>query len=130
MTNHTQRVAEFCSGLDLADVPGDVVSRVQTALIDSVGCGIYGSTLPWSKTLLAGVQAFAGSGDAVVLGTGATLPPDTAALVNGAFIHSFEFDDLQRIRSSIRVRRWCRRCWRTWTTPTPRSAARTCWPRW
>jgi aconitate decarboxylase len=96
VTNHTQRVAEFCSGLDLADVPGDVVGRVQTALIDSVGCGIYGSTLPWSKTLLAGVQAFAGSGDAVVFGAGATLPPDTAALVNGAFIHSFEFDDLQR----------------------------------
>ena len=96
MTNHTQRVAEFCSGLDLANVPDDVVSRVQTALIDSVGCGIYGSTLPWSKTLLAGVQAFAGSGDAVVFGTGVTLPPDTAALVNGAFIHSFEFDDLQR----------------------------------
>ena len=96
MTNHTQRVAEFCSGLDLADVPDHVVSRVQTALIDSVGCGIYGATLPWSSTLLAGVQAFAGPGRAVVLGSGATLPPDTAALVNGAFIHSFEFDDLQR----------------------------------
>jgi len=96
VTGHTQQVSEFCSGLDLADVPDHVVRRVQTALIDSVGCGIFGSTLPWSQTLLSGVQSFAGSGRAVVLGSAATLPPDTAALVNGAFIHSFEFDDLQR----------------------------------
>jgi 2-methylcitrate dehydratase PrpD len=92
--SHTQALAEFVVGIELDDVPPAVLDRLTGALVDAVGCALYGSTLPWSRTLLSAVQGFAGPGPAVVVGTDVRVAPDAAALVNGAFVHSFEYDDL------------------------------------
>jgi aconitate decarboxylase len=93
-TDYTSRVAEFCSGLRLDSIPDAVLRHAALALTDVTGCALYGSTLPWSKTLVAAVRGFAPPGPATVIGSDFRLPPDTAALVNGAMVHSFEYDDL------------------------------------
>lgn len=94
MSGYTGPVAEFCSELTLAELPELVVAHVRLALADVLGCGLYGSTLPWSGTLLDAVSSFAGPGPAGVIGRPGGFSPDVAALLNGAMIHSFEFDDL------------------------------------
>lgn len=92
----TRRLAEFCAGLELDDIPGDVVAHLKLCIADTLACGVFGSTLAWSREVLAMCQRLGRDGSATVWGTGHLLGADLATLVNGAQVHSFEFDDLHR----------------------------------
>lgn len=93
---YTQQLAEFAAELKYADLPETVVHQIRRAILDAVGCGLYGSSLPWSATTLATARACGGAGDIPVWGTQARLAPEGAALVNGTQVHSFELDDLHK----------------------------------
>jgi 2-methylcitrate dehydratase PrpD len=94
VVSYTERLAEFCAGLQAEDVPETVLAHARLALLDVLGCGLYGSTLPWSRRLVDAVASIRAEGDATVIGSSRTFAPDASALVNGAMIHSFEYDDL------------------------------------
>lgn len=91
---HGQQLVSFLHGLTLNDLPSDVIARTKTCLLEAIGCGIFGSTQPWSRILLAEMAAEGAPGKCTVLGTRQTLAPPAAALVNGTAIHGFELDDL------------------------------------
>ena len=73
-----------------------VVERAKLCLLDCLGCGLFGSTLPWTTMLADVMVEVEGRGPAWALGAKAPLPVPVAALVSGSAIHAFELDDLHQ----------------------------------
>lgn len=94
--SRTARIAEFASKLQYDDLPGPVVHAAKRCILDAIGCGVYGSTLPWCATVLGTMQRLDSGGGASVWGTDHRLSSPSATLVNGTFVHSFEMDDLHK----------------------------------
>ena len=94
-TGPTRELARWISRLRYADIPPRTRDVVRTALLDTLGCGVYGYATPWAKTLLQWTRAAApAKGEATVWGeTAPTLRAADAALVNGTASHAFELDD-------------------------------------
>jgi aconitate decarboxylase len=90
----TRALAEFASTLSYGDVPGDVIDHIKLCILDSLGCGLYGATLPWSVILRDTISAVDQGTAGTLIGSAERLGVVHAALVNGAAIHAFELDDL------------------------------------
>ena len=88
------RMAMFVAQLGIDALPDDVVEHAKLCILDTIGCGLYGSTLPWT-TIVREALSDVDTGDcSVVWGTAQSLSPPHAALVNGTAVHAFELDDL------------------------------------
>ncbi len=90
----TGPLAEWVAGLRLEEVPAEVVGYAKLALLDTLGCGLFGSTLPWGQTVVRFARRLGRGGEATVWGDGCLLPAANAALANGTLVHAFEMDDL------------------------------------
>lgn len=93
----TQALAEYVSGLAYRDIPEEVLSHIKLCLIDSLGCALFGSTLPWGKIITSFAKELGKGKGALIWGDGAEVPSTSAPLANGTLIHSFEMDDLHRV---------------------------------
>ncbi|MGH7823730.1 MAG: MmgE/PrpD family protein [Candidatus Binatia bacterium] len=93
----TRILAEYIAGLSYKDIPQEVVSHVKFCLIDSFGCALFGSTLPWGKIITSFAKEMGKGKGALIWGDGAEVPSTSAPLANGTLIHSFEMDDLHRV---------------------------------
>src|SRR5512139_3572792 len=89
-----QELAAFAHRLSFKDLPPHVVERAETCLLEALGCGLFGSTQPWSQILLAELADEGSRGRSTVLGAPLALSAPAAGLVNGTAIHGFELDDL------------------------------------
>ncbi|QWC84497.1 MmgE/PrpD family protein [Nocardioidaceae bacterium] len=74
------------------DLPAEVSEAARLHLLDALGVGIAGSIHSPLGSLPA-IAAGHPGGRSSVLGSGLTTTAPVAALVNGALIHSLEFDD-------------------------------------
>lgn len=92
----TRELAEFLASLTLDQVPSDVVKTCRLSLLDTLGCGLFGSTLEWTKILRVTLTQLDDGRACTVWGTGERLGGPHAALVNGAAVHAFELDDLHK----------------------------------
>jgi len=92
----TEQLAEFAAQLKLADVPVEVREHLKLCVLDTLGCGLFGTTLPWGRIAREFVTGMGGSAEATVWGTHVRVPASNAALANGTMIHGFELDDLHR----------------------------------
>jgi aconitate decarboxylase len=93
----TAALARFASDLCFEDVPEDVLQHVRKLVLDGLGCGLYGSTLPSARLLLAELRGEGKSpAEATVWGTRHRLPLRDAALANAYSIDCFESDDLHK----------------------------------
>ncbi len=90
----SQQLAAFAAELRFDDIPADVVAHMKLCLLDTVGCGLYGSTLPWTQILRDTLSALDNDGSCPVWGAPVMLSSPHAALVNGTAVHAFELDDL------------------------------------
>lgn len=93
----TQTLAEYTSALNYRDIPADVVSHIKLCIIDSLGCALFGSTLPWGKIISRFTKDLGKGKGALIWGDGTEVPSTSAPLANGTLIHSFEMDDLHRV---------------------------------
>jgi 2-methylcitrate dehydratase PrpD len=89
----TARLAEFCYGLRLGDVPPEVVDKVKLHFLDQIGCQLIGTTLPWSQTVEQYAYAYGRSGKATLVMRDERLDAESAALSNAMAGHAFEIDD-------------------------------------
>lgn len=95
MSDHpTAELAAYAAGLRFDDIPATVREHLALCLLDTLGCGLYGATLPWTKILAATVGEIDPSGPAAVWGGPQTTSCLHAAMINGAAVHGFELDDL------------------------------------
>ena len=90
----TQDLAAWISRLRYEDLPARTREVVRSALLDTVGCGVYGYRTPWAQMLLAWARAGGAKAEATVWGDAQpSLRAADAALVNGTSSHAFELDD-------------------------------------
>jgi aconitate decarboxylase len=92
----TTAISEFVSGLHFEQIPADVVERIQLLILDSFGCGVFGSRLPWAKIMQDTLSRIDATPAVEVWGTPLRLSAPSAALVNGTQIQGFELDDIHR----------------------------------
>ena len=92
----TRRLAEFAAALRFEDLPPAVVAHAKECLLDTLGCGLFGSTLPWSRILANTLGKVEHDRTSAVWGTSDRLSSPAAALANGAAVHGFELDDLHK----------------------------------
>src|SRR5487761_2174605 len=93
----TKKLASFLARTSFADVPKEVFARSAHISLDGIACALVGASLPWSSLALEAVAALDGPGPAPVFGRGISLPPSSAALLNGTFIQGFELDDYHEL---------------------------------
>src|SRR5262245_47672005 len=63
-------------------------------MLDTVGCGLQGSTLEWSRMIRRIAAAEGARGMSTVWGTSTTTSATQAAWLNSTAAHGFEFDDV------------------------------------
>lgn len=93
----TRILAEFVAGFSYNKIPPEVVSHIKFCLVDSLGCALFGSTLPWGKIITSFTKELGKGKGALIWGEGSEVPSTSAPLANGTLIHSFEMDDLHRV---------------------------------
>lgn len=90
----TRDVARWIAALRYDDIPERTRAVARCAILDTLGCGLYGYRTPWADLLLRWARAGGGSAVATVWGDKApSLRAADAALVNGTSAHAFELDD-------------------------------------
>lgn len=95
-TDVTGRLAKFASALTYDSLPSEVIAHLKICILDTVGCGLFGSTLPWVHIMRAALDEVDQTPQASVWGTDVQYSMPNACLVNGTMVHSFELDDLHK----------------------------------
>ncbi len=90
----TRALAEQARTLRLEDIPETVRSWARQCMLDTIGCGLAGSSDELTTILLAELREQGGVESATVLGHAGRLPVASAAIVNGAAGHALDFDDV------------------------------------
>jgi 2-methylcitrate dehydratase PrpD len=91
---YTRELASWVAQLDPGQLPDRTREVVRGLLLDTLGCGVYGYTTPWARTLLEWARAGGSKAEATVWGDAQpSLRVADAALVNGTSSHAFELDD-------------------------------------
>lgn len=90
----TRRLAAFAAHIALADVPDEVRTRLMQCLLDFIGVAGAGSVQAESSAAIrTALRAMAAGGDCTVVGDVEPWPAPYAALLNGTYAHSLDFDD-------------------------------------
>ena len=63
MTTAAHTLAEFAVGLAYERIPPEVLERAKDCVIDTVAACIYGSQLPWSRTVADYAQRNSAAGE-------------------------------------------------------------------
>jgi len=92
----TKVLAKFAAELRYEMIPPPVIERIKLCLLDTFGCGLFGSTLPWVRIVADFARDLGGPFEATVWGYGFKVSAPNAALANGTAVHSFELDDLHK----------------------------------
>jgi 2-methylcitrate dehydratase PrpD len=96
LANATRDLARFGANLNYADIPAEAVERIKLSILDSIGCCLYGATLPWTRKVADLADAERAEGVAAYIGFGRRSSPALACLVNGTSGHAFELDDIHK----------------------------------
>ncbi len=89
----TRIAADFVLGLTLDAVPDDVIAAAKDHFLDALGVGLAAASLAEGGALGDSVARLGAGGGSTGLGRAEPLPAAQAALLNGALIHSLEYDD-------------------------------------
>lgn len=91
--NETLQLASFISDLDYGDIPAEIIEKIKLLILDTLGCGLFGSTIPWTIMVAELVEELGGKKESTIWGRRTKAPCVNAALVNGVAVESFEMDD-------------------------------------
>ncbi|MBI4194200.1 MAG: MmgE/PrpD family protein [Betaproteobacteria bacterium] len=94
VSSPTLEIAGWIASLRYADLPERTRQVVRHAILDTVGCGVYGFRTPWANAVLDWARSGGSKTESTVWGESAPgLRAADAALVNGVASHAFELDD-------------------------------------
>jgi hypothetical protein len=103
---YTRQIASFVSGLTYEKVPAEVRQRIKLLILDSIGCGIYGSIKSHSQLAIKGISAVDDSKLCGIWGTSQRVSAPHAALLNGTLVQGFELDDIKTKTVLARLGGW------------------------
>lgn len=89
----TRELAGFIAELRYEDLPAEVVAMARRCVLDSLGCGIYGSATPWVDSVVRTVELLGQARTASAWGRPVRADPLGAALINGTAAQGYELDD-------------------------------------
>lgn len=89
----TRALAEFAVDARHRDLPDDLPALARRCILDSLGCGVFAATTPWSTAVARVVKGLGQSPDASVWGSTLRADPLGAAMVNGTAAQGYELDD-------------------------------------
>jgi aconitate decarboxylase len=93
----TRILSDYVSELSWNELGSEVIQHLKYCLLDSIGCGLFCSRLPWGSLTIEFGRSLGQGEEAGIWGTPWKVPAHQAALVNGTLIHSFEIDDLHKV---------------------------------
>ena len=96
LENATRDLAQFAASLRYEDIPYEVVERIKLSILDSIGCCLFGATLPWTQKVAELVELEGAQPVASLMGMGKRSSVSLAVLVNGTAGHAFELDDIHK----------------------------------
>ena len=96
LANATRDLAAFAAKLNFNDIPAEAIERIKYCALDSIGCCLFGVTLPWTQHVQAMVQEEGAKAAASIFGGGGKTTVAHAVLVNGTAGHAFELDDMHK----------------------------------
>jgi 2-methylcitrate dehydratase PrpD len=94
----TMALAEFIAGLKPAAIPVATRDVLRKALVDGLGCGLYGMATPWGRIMREYALDRQGPQEAALWGAQARVSVGNSVLAAGTAIHSFDFDDHSRAK--------------------------------
>ena len=89
----TRELIEFLHALSCDRLPPSAVAAAKRALLDTLGCALFGAPEPWSQIMAAEVIAEGSKGRSTIVGHDEVVAAPAAALCNGTAAHGFELDD-------------------------------------
>ncbi|OQU97232.1 hypothetical protein CLAIMM_03197 [Cladophialophora immunda] len=92
----TVALAKFVASFSGDALSPEIVTKLKALLLDYIGVSASAGALAESSPkFLAGIAKFSqdAKGSCTVLTKGSTFPPQYAALLNGAWCHTYDFDD-------------------------------------
>jgi 2-methylcitrate dehydratase PrpD len=92
----TRDLARFASALRFEDIPREAVERIKLSVLDSIGCCLFGATLPWTIKVADMAMLEGARPEASLMGMGKKTSVSLAALVNSTAGHAFELDDIHK----------------------------------
>lgn len=90
----SQTLARFCATLTLEAIPPAVRRRAGELALDFLAVAVRATRTPSSAMVRRAARVLSGPGPCTVIGEGARLAPQYAALANGATAHAIELDDV------------------------------------
>src|SRR5271156_728952 len=97
MAGETRTLADFATALRYQDIPASVIAITKACLVDTVAAALFGSGLPWSRSVEDFARHVGGNGASTILSPSfRRVGAPSAALANGTFAHAFEFDNLRQ----------------------------------
>ena len=92
----TRDLACFAAGVRFEDLPPKVIERIKLCVLDSLGCCLFGATLPWTLKVAQLALAEEARPVASLMGMSRKTSVSLAVLVNGTAGHAFELDDIHK----------------------------------
>lgn len=94
----TRELAGFVAGLQSASLPAKTREVLGQALVDALGCGLYGMTTAWGRTMAGFAAEQGGPPEAALWCSDARVSAGHAVLAAATAVHSFDFDDHSRAK--------------------------------
>lgn len=89
----TVRVAELVCETKLDQIPREVVNYSKSLALSALGGMVSGAPIPNCKVVTRYVQRMGGNQEATVAASGFKTSVESAALANGHFAHTTEYED-------------------------------------
>ena len=93
MSDVTERLATYASGLQYEDLPAAVVARTKDLVLDTLGTLLGGSRFPAGRLVTQYTGSLGESGHCTVAGSTLRVSPVAAAFANATMSHCLEQDD-------------------------------------
>jgi 2-methylcitrate dehydratase PrpD len=92
----TQRLARFALDLSQTQIPPEAIDRAKDCILDTVAVSLYGSTKPWSRSVVEFIHDTGVNGHSTVFGERWKAHPGQATFANGVMAHAFELDNVRQ----------------------------------
>lgn len=89
----TRKVAQYIVEESFEKIPNEVVKPIKDSVIDTIGCGILGSTAPFVRMFHGYIAEWKSKEESVIWGTDKKASIPFAAMANSASTHAWDFDD-------------------------------------
>lgn len=88
------RMARTCASTSLDDLPGEVIDKTRTCLLDLIGCAFESRNLPWSRQAVALAQPAPEGAGAAIIGSAQLAGYGDAAFANAVMGHGLVREDM------------------------------------